>query len=427
MKTLIKHARVLNPAGQIDRIADVLIEGEFIKQIAPSLQDKDAETIDAGGKWLLPGAVDIQVLIREPGGESIESFESGLSAAAAGGITSIVCMPTTNPTVDNRTEVEFINDRAALSGKARVYPTGCLSNGAAGDDLNPMGEMISAGAVAVTDGEYSVPDAQLMLRALSYSTIFHVPVMTHCEDKTLSNHSQINDGRMSVRLGILGSPAEAEMIQVSRNIILAQKAGAHLHINQVSTAGSVDIIRFYKAKGVNVTAGVTPHHLLLTEDATENFNSLAKVNPPLRTKEDQDALFEGLKDGAIDCIASSHCPCATSDKKYNFMDAPHGISGLETLLPLTLGPILQRSGMSELDILSLITNKPARIVNIPAGELSVGEPADLTLWNPKPLYKIDKTNFLSNAHNTPFHGMEVKGRVEQTFLGGRVVYQFAEE
>lgn len=423
MKTLIKNARVLDPANQIDRLADVLIEGEFISQISPSVNTTNAEIIDANGLWLLPGLVDLHVHFREPGGESTESVDSGSRAAAAGGITSLVCMPDTNPPIDNRTGVEFIHDRAALSGRARVYPTGCISKGKQGTDLAPIGEMVEAGAVAVTDGNQGILDAQLMRRALEYSTIFHIPVMIHPEDYSLSNGGLVNEGIMSVRLGLIGSPNTAETVPISRDILLAQQTRAKLHILQVSTAGAVDIIRFYKSKGVKVTAGVAAHHLVLTEDAVEHYNTMAKVNPPLRSIEDQNALFEGIQDGTIDCIVSGHLPCSTSSKLNNYMDAPFGISGLETLLPLTLNIIMERLEMNVLDVLALITVNPAKIMNLSAGRIEQGEPADLVLWNPKPVYPIDKNRFISKSKNTPFHGMEVKGRVEKTFLGGRVVYQ----
>lgn len=427
MKTLIKNARVLNPASQTDRKADVLIEGEFVSQISSSISDSNAKVIDADGHWLLPGLVDIHVHFREPGGEGIESIDSGSRAAAAGGITSLVCMPDTEPPVDNRTGIEFVNDRVALSGKARVYPTGCITTTNQGVDLAPIGEMVEAGAVAVTDAKIGIMDAQLMRRAMEYSTIFKIPVFTHPEDHVLSNGSLVNEGNMSIRLGFIGSPNIAETVQISRDILLAKKTGAQLHILQVSCADSVDIIRFYKSKGVKVTASVTPHHLVLTEESVEDFNTMAKVRPPLRTKEDQDALFEGIKDGTIDCIASGHQPCSSTGKQMNYMDAPFGISGLETLLPLTLGKIANRLEMNLLDILSLVTTKPAKIMTLPAGVIEQGEPADLTIWNPDQTCTVDKDRFISNSHNTPFHGMDMKGRVVLTFLGGRVVYQHSTE
>jgi dihydroorotase len=425
MKTLIKNARILNPASQTDRTADVLLEGEFVSQISSSISVTNATVIHAEGKWLLPGLVDIHVHFREPGGEGIESIDSGSRAAAAGGITSVVCMPDTKPPVDNRTGIEFIHDRVALSGKARVYPTGCISNANEGTDLAPIGEMVEAGAVAITSANKGIMDAQLMRRAMEYSTIFHVPILTHPEDHVLSNGSLVNEGNMSICLGFIGSPNVAETVQISRDILLAQQTGARLHILQVSCADSVDIIRYYKSKGVKVTASVTPHHLVLTEDATEDYNTMAKVRPPLRTKDDQEALLQGIKDGTIDCIASGHMPCSSTGKIMNYMDAPFGISGLETLLPLTLGKIANRLDMTLLDIISLITTKPAKIMTLPAGVIEQGEPADLTLWNPEPTYTLNKDRFVSKSHNTPFHGMDMKGRVETTFLGGRVVYQYS--
>lgn len=426
MKTLIKNARVLDPSHRIDRHADVLIEGEFISQIAPSINQTNVQVIDATGLWLLPGLVDLQVHFREPGGEGTESVDSGSRAAAAGGVTSLVCMPDTNPPIDNRTGIEFIHDRAALSGKARIFPTGCITKDKQGTDLAPIGEMVEAGAIAVTDGNQGIMDAQLMRRALEYSTIFRIPVLTHPEDHSLCNGSLVNEGIMSIRLGLIGSPNTAESVQISRDILLAKQTHAQLHILQVSAAESVDIIRFYKAKGVKITAGVSAHHLVMTEEAVEHYNTMAKVNPPLRSVEDQNALFEGIKDGTLDCIVSGHLPCSTSGKLNNYMDAPFGISGLETLLPLTLDCIADRLSMNILDVISLVTLKPARIMNLSAGMIEQNELADLVLWNPKAVHCIDKNTFHSKAKNTPFHGMEVKGRVEKTFLGGRIVYQCSE-
>ncbi len=424
MKTLIKQARVINPVSGEDRQADLLVDGETIAQIAPSISDADADVIDAEGLWLLPGLVDVHVHLREPGNEGKETIATGTRAAAAGGVTSVVCMGNTNPPIDNKTGVDFILERVKETGCVRVYPVGVVTKGMQGTDISPFGEMLEAGAVALTDDGRSVSDPQVLRRAMEYSTIFGVPIISHAEDSSLTDGGHINDGVMSVKLGMIGSPREAESIHVARDLLLAKMTGAHLHIAHVSTADSVDLIRFYKKKGVHVTAEVTPHHLTLTEEAVEHFNTDAKMSPPLRTKEDQDALYEGIIDGTIDCIATDHAPHKASEKNVEFTMAPHGVIGLETLLPLLMGRIRERSGLGMLPLLSLVTDKPAGIMNLPGGKIEAGGPADLTLWNPEPVYVIDKSSFLSKSRNTPFDGWEVQGRVERTFAGGSQVYQY---
>ncbi|MGC9329534.1 MAG: dihydroorotase, partial [Candidatus Hinthialibacter sp.] len=344
MNMLIQNARVLNPAAGTDQTADVLIENGCIAKIGPSIHAKNATVIDASGLWLLPGLVDIHVHLREPGFEGKETIQSGTRAAAAGGVTSLACMSNTNPPIDNQTGVDFILERVAVNGIIRVYPVGAITKGMEGREIAPIGEMVEAGAVAISD-EQGVMDSQVMRRAMEYSTIFHIPIFSHAEDFALNQDGFIHDGQMAVKLGLIGQPAEAEAIQVARDLLLAKKTGAHVHITHISAAESVDLLRFYKKKGVKATGETAPHYLLLTHESTEDFNTNAKVNPPLRTKEDQDALFEGLRDGAIDCIASDHSPWTYEDKNVEFPMAPSGVIGLETLLPLMMNQILERSGM----------------------------------------------------------------------------------
>ena len=427
MNTLIQHARVLNPAASEDRVADVLIEGSRIKEIAPRIKADNAQKFDADGLWLLPGLVDLHVHFREPGGENKETIASGSLAAAAGGVTSVVCMANTNPPIDNKTGVEFILELVMRAGRARVYPAGAVTKGRLGKEMAPIGEMVEAGAVAISDDGSGIMDSQLMRRAMEYSTIFNIPILSHPEDHALTEGTCLNEGRMSMLLGLLGSPKESEIIQVARDVILARKTGAHLHVTHVSAAESVDLIRFYKAKGVRVTAEATPHHLTLTEEAVEGYNTDAKMNPPLRTREDQEALYDGIRDGTIDCIATDHAPHMIAEKERCFPEAPNGVIGLETLLPLTLGPIRERLGFTELQVLSLVTHRPATLMNLQAGRLQPGELADLTLWDPTPIYLIDKNRFHSKSRNTPFHGWEVRGRVVTTFLGGKIVYRYTDE
>ncbi|HOJ60652.1 MAG TPA: dihydroorotase [bacterium] len=422
MKTLIHHARILNPADQEDRIADVLLDGPVIAAIEPSISSPGAEIVEAEGLWLMPGLIDIHVHLREPGFEGRETIATGTKAAAAGGITSVVCMGDTNPPVDDKTGVEFILERAAQTGWIRVYPCGTLTKNMEGKEIAPIGEMVEAGAVAITDDAKSVMDSLVMFRALQYSTIFGIPIITHPEDTILVDNNCGTDGPMSVKLGLLPAPREAESAMVARDLLLAKSTGAHIHIAHLSTADSVDLLRFYKKKGVNATGETAPHFLVLTEDATEDFNTHAKTNPPLRTQEDQDALYEGLRDGTIDCIATDHSPCSMLEKNQEYPIAPAGVIGLETLLPLLLNPIRERSGLDLLALLRLVTCQPARVMNLPGGRLAPGEPADLVLWNPETRWSIDKEKFFSKSRNTPFHGWPVQGQVVSTYAAGRLVY-----
>jgi dihydroorotase len=421
MKILIKNARVIQPSAAVDRLADVLIEQQTITAIEPSLSDPEAQILDAEGLWLLPGLVDIHVHLREPGQEGKETIATGTRAAAAGGITSLLCMPNTIPPIDSRTGIDFILERTERSGCVRVFPTGTITKGLEGKELAPIGEMVEAGAVAVTE-ETEVMDSLLMRRAMEYTSMFNVPLIAHCEDKQLTENGSVNEGRMSMMLGLTGIPCEAEAVMVARNILLAAKTGVRLHLAHISCAESVDLIRFYKQKGAPVTAEVTPHHLLLLEDATDQYQTNAKVDPPLRTPEDQEALYQGLRDGTIDCIATAHAPHTQADKSREFPEAESGIIGLETLLPLLLGPIRERLGFDLPHLLGLVTHQPARVMKLPVGVLATGQPADLVLWNPEPSVTIDRNQFHSKARNTPFHGWTVQGRVEQTFVAGGMVY-----
>lgn len=422
MKTLIRHARILNPSTNTDQVGDVLLDGERIAQIAPKVDTNNAIVIDAEGLWLLPGLVDIHVHFGEPGQEGRETIATGTQAAAAGGVTSVVCMADTAPPVDSRPGVEFILERAVRTGYVRVYPTGALTKGMEGVEISPIGEMVEAGAVAISDDGHGVMNSQVLRRAMEYCTIFGAPIISHCEDHNLTQGGTVNEGRMSMTLGLFGIPREAEAILVARDILLAKKTGAHVHLAHISTAESVDLIRFYKKQGIRVTAEVTPHHLLLTDEAVDDFNTVAKINPPLRTVADQEALLEGLRDGTIDCIASDHSPQSGADKNREFPDAAFGVTGLETLLPLLLGPIRERLNLPLLDVLSKVTVRPAEVMKLPCGRLEIGRPADLTLWNPEAAYAVDVNTMKSKSRNSPFQGWQLQGQVEQTFIGGNQVY-----
>lgn len=422
MKTLIANARILDPATLDDRVANLLIEDGVVSAISPGLQDSKAETVDAEGCWLLPGLVDIHAHLREPGFESRETIETGTRAAAAGGITSVVCVGDTSPPIDNRTGVEFILDRTKQTGSVRVYPSGAMTKGMKGREMALIGEMVSAGAVAISDGCRGIQDAYLMMRIMEYSTIFGIPIIDHCEDTSLTEDAHMNEGKMSTTMGILGWPREAEIIHAARDLVLAQKTGAHLHLTSVSCAETVDLIRYYKKKGVHVTSDTAPHYLLLTDDAVDRFDTNAKTNPPLRTASDQQALLDGLRDGTICCIASDHAPLNAGDKNQEFPNAPFGVIGFETMLPLVLGPIQEALQTEMLFTLGLLTHNPAQCMNLPAGTIRLGGPADLTLWEPKADQTLNAAAFLSKARNTPFDGWSVPGRVRATWVGGTQVF-----
>ncbi|MBI1388178.1 MAG: amidohydrolase family protein [bacterium] len=422
MKTLIKHARILEPAAMEDRAADLLIEDGRIADIGLVLSDGEAEIVEAEGLWLFPGLVDIHSHLREPGFEKKETIASGSRAAAAGGITSVVCMANTSPPIDSPTAIEFVLDRAEKTACVRVYPVGALTKGMEGKEMAPIGAMIDAGAVAISDDGRGVMDSYLMLRAMQYAAVFNAPIISHCEEMNLTEGAPINEGRMSTTLGVMGWPREAETIQAGRDMILSLKTGARLHIAHVSAAETVDLIRYYKAKGAPVTAETAPHYLTLTDDATDGFNANAKMNPPLRTAEDQEALFEGLRDGTIDCIATDHAPHTEAEKDQQLAAAPYGIVGFETLLPLLLGPIMERAGFEPLEALALCTYKSARALKLAGGELRVGGPADLVLWDPQAEHVVDSTQFLSKSRNTPYNGWKLKGRVKATYVGGDKVF-----
>lgn len=423
---LIKNARLLEPASMDDRTSDILIDGDAIRDIGPSLNPKGAEVIDANGLWAFPGAVDIHAHLREPGQESKETIASGTRSAAAGGITTFVCMANTAPPVDSPTAIEFVLERAERTGCVHVHPVGALTKGMEGKEMAPIGAMAEAGAVAISDDGRGVMDSYVMMRSMEYAAVFNMPIISHCEDHSLTVNAPINLGKMSTTLGVTGSPREAETIQTARDLILARKTGARLHIAHVSAAETVDLIRYYKGKGVNVTADTAPHYLTLTDEATDHFNTNAKVNPPLRTSEDQEALYEGLRDGAIDCIATDHSPHTFSEKDQQLLAAPFGIIGFETLLPLMFGPILQRCGLDPIEALGWITYKSARALNLDAGELKIGGRADLALWDPEADNIIDAETFYSKSRNTPYNGWKLKGRVKATYVSGKCVHQDGE-
>jgi len=424
---LIKGGRVIDP-GRVNGPADVLIENGKILAVGPTLvvsagQAAPAATIiDARGKLVLPGFVDLHVHLREPGFEYKETIQTGTAAAVAGGFTSVCCMPNTSPVNDNQSITEFILDQARAAGNAHVFPIGAITKGSEGKELAEIGELRRAGCVAISDDGLPVINSLVMRRAMEYALAFDLPVIDHCEDLYLSEGGCMNEGLVSTQLGLPGIPAAAEDVMVARNLALAELTGARLHLAHLSTIGSVRMVREAKSRGIRVTAEVCPHHFSLTEEAVRGFNTHAKMNPPLRTWRDVQAVKDGLRDGTIDVIATDHAPHAAQDKQQQFAAAPNGIVGLETALPLTLA-LVDEGVLSLESAVAKLTSEPARAFGLPKGSLAPGADADVVVVDTEESWEVDPARFRSKSRNTPFAGWKVKGRVRTTLVAGRVVYE----
>jgi dihydroorotase len=427
---LIQGGHVIDP-GRINGIADVLIEQGKIAAVGANLtaqgtgKNGSVRVIDARNKLVLPGLVDLHVHFREPGFEYKETIKSGTAAAAAGGFTSVCCMPNTQPVNDSQAITEFILEKARIAGNARVFPVGAITKGSEGKELAEIGDLRRAGCVAISDDGQPVMNSLVMRRAMEYALAFDLPVIDHCEDLHLSEGGCMNEGVVSTQLGLQGVPAAAEDVMVSRNLSLAELTGARLHLAHLSTAGSVRLVREAKARGIRVTAEACPHHFTLTEEAVRGFNTLAKMNPPLRAWDDVQAIKEGLRDGTIDVIATDHAPHAAQEKLQDFAAAPNGIVGLETALSLTLA--LVDEGILTLEAaVAKLTTAPAKAFSLSAGGLTLGAEADVVIVDPQETWEIDPLRFRSKSRNTPFAGWKVKGRVHATLLAGRIVYESGE-
>ncbi len=425
---LIKGGWVIDPANRLSKKCDILVEDGKIKKVGKVdlNSTKDIDIIDARDMIVCPGFVDIHVHLREPGYEYKETIETGTKAAAAGGFTSVCCMPNTNPMNDNATVTNFILHKSKLSGVVNVFPIGAITRGGKGEALAEIGDMVNAGIVGISDDGFSVMNSLVMRRAMEYSRAFNIPLIPHCEDKNLSEDGLINEGKMSAILGLKGIPPESEVFMMQRDIGLAKLTGAKLHISHISTAESVTALKEAKKKKIRVTADVTPHHLLLTEDLLSDYDTNYKVNPPLRTKRDTEMLLEGLIDGTIDTIVTDHAPHAAIDKEVEFDKAPFGIIGLETAFPLLHSFVIKRLLKIE-RLIELLTINPARIMGLKKGTLSPGADADITLIDPDRTYIIDKNRFYSRSRNTPFNGWKVKGGIEKVFVSGKLVYEWKAE
>ncbi len=421
MYTLIKGGTVLNPPGGLFKKMDILIQEGVITEIAPGIERETAQVIDASNLLVVPGLVDPHVHLREPGGEGKETIRSGCASAAAGGYTSVACMPNTRPVMDNRLIVEHVKSTAAREGVVRVYPIGAITRGSLGEELAEMGLMVQQGIVAVSDDGQPVDSASIMLSAMQYAAMFDLPVISHCEERSLAQGGSMHYGLQSTLLGVKGIPDAAEAVMASRDILLAELAGARLHIAHVSSAKTVDFIKMARAKGLKVTAEVTPHHLILTDEDIDGFDTSFKMNPPLRSREDRSALREALRDGTIDMIATDHAPHSILDKDVEFEEAPFGVVGLETALPLVFTELVEPGILTLEQAVFALSCSPARFLGIEGGSIQVGVQADLTLINPKAEKVVDKNTFYSKGKNTPFHGRKVRGLPVMTLVGGRVV------
>lgn len=424
MKLVIHGGTVIDPANSRESRFDVLIEDGQIRAIdrPGSFLGVGDSGIDASGCIVAPGFVDMHVHLREPGFEYKETVLTGVQSAVAGGFTTVACMANTNPVNDNGAVTRYIIEKAEEANLAHVLPIGALSKGLKGESLADIGEMVAAGAVAISDDGRPVMDGNLMRRALEYCSMFNLPISVHEEDLHLAASGVMNEGPIALRLGLKGIPNAAEDVMVARDIILSRLTGGRLHIAHASTRGAVALVRQAKAEGLAVTAEAAPHHFSLTEDAVEGYNTNAKMAPPLRQKEDVEAIKEGLRDGTIDAIATDHAPHHRDEKDVEFDQALNGIVGLETALPLTLNLVTEGVFSLSEAIRKLAVN-PARILGLPCGTLSLGAPADVTIFDPTRTWKVTPGKLRSKSKNTPFGGWDLTGYVVLTMVGGRVVYE----
>jgi dihydroorotase len=418
----IKNGRVIDPASKRDKVGDVFIaDGKFVKSLNPT-QRKSAQVIDAKGLVVCPGLVDIHVHFREPGQTHKETILTGSQAAAAGGFTTVVCMPNTSPVVDNTGTVELIKSRAAAA-PVHVYATGCITVGMKGQALAPHGSLQKAGVVALTDDGLCVQSNELMHRAVEYAKMFGLTILDHCQDESMTEKAVMNEGTVSTRLGLKGWPHAAEDIIVSRNIILSRYTDAHIHMQHISSAHSVELMRQAKKDGVNVTAEATPHHIAFTEEALGTYDTHFKMNPPLRTEKDRKAIIAGLRDGTLDCIGTDHAPHAPEEKDKEFDYAPNGIIGLETALPVCLDILVRKSKFKLSDVIDLLTRKAANILKLPAGTMTPGAVADVCLFDPDETWLYNTYGAFSKSINSPWDKQNLTGRVKTTIVSGKVVYQ----
>ena len=420
--TLIRGGRVVDPASKIDDNLDILIEDGKIVKIEKNIEAHGCEVIELDGELVVPGLIDVHVHFREPGKESVETIIGGAETAARGGFTTVCPMPNTTPVIDNQALVRFIKMEAE-KGPINVLPIAAITRGSNGEELSDMGELMDAGAIAFSDDGLPVTSSRMMRRALEYSRMFDVPLLTHSEDLDLTEDGIMHEGKNSTLLGMRGIPSESEEVMIGRDIMLARLTKGRVHVCHISSEGAVELVRRAKEDGISVTCEVAPHHFSLTDDAIAEHQAMAKMKPPLRSEFDRLALIEGLRDGTIDAIATDHAPHSAHEKKQEMEYAPFGIVGLETAVPLAITKLARESDLSYSEIFEKMTVKPAKILKLEGkGELRVGFDADITIIDPNEELIVDENLIRSKAKNTPFMGMKLYGRVKQTICGGKVVY-----
>lgn len=422
---LIKNGRIIDPSQSLDARRDLLIRDGRVAEISESIDVPEVEILDAAGLIVAPGFIDLHVHFREPGAEYKETIESGARAAAAGGFTSVCCMPNTNPINDNSSVTSFIIERAKAAATVNVFPIGAITRESKGEELAEIGEMKAAGIVAISDDGKPVLDSGIMRRAMEYSIDFDLPVVDHCEDCCGAKNWSMHEGDYSALMGLKGLPGAAEDMHVSRDLLLAEMTGAHIHIAHISTAKSVEMVRQAKNRGVRVTCEVTPHHFTLTDEDVyrSGYDTNFKMAPPLRSRADLDAVLEGLRDGSIDAIATDHAPHHSNEKMLEFDRAPNGITGLETAVSLTLDRLVHRGIISLGRMIELLSVNPARIFKLDRGTLKPGSVADVTIFDPEKEVKIDLDMSRSKSRNSPYNEWELKGAPVTTIVGGQIVRQ----
>ncbi|MTI79778.1 MAG: dihydroorotase [Firmicutes bacterium] len=421
MKMLIKGGDVVNPEKMNVEQLDIKVESGVITAIGNNLPVEGAQVVEADGKLVCPGLIDMHVHLREPGYEHKETIATGTKAAAQGGFTAVACMPNTNPVADNASIIRHILERSEAEGVVKVYPIAAITKGSKGDELTEMADLKSAGAVALSDDGIPVASAAVMRRAMQYANMLNLPVIPHCEDKDLVGGGVMHEGFQSTVLGLPGIPAAAEEVMVARDIILAETTGCKLHIAHVSTAGSVELVRQAKRRGVNVTCEVTPHHFTLTDEEVTGYNTNTKVNPPLRSSADVLAIKEGLADGTIDVIATDHAPHSEEEKAVEYQYAPFGLVGLETAVGLVFTELVSKGILTAPEAIAKLSLNPARVLGIKAGKLMVGETADITIIDPGAKEVINPAHLAGKSKNTPFNGRELKGLPVMTLVNGKIV------
>ncbi len=427
---VISGGRVIDPASDFDKTADIFIRDGKVVRIESDRRERIYENVvfqvvDAKGKIVCPGLIDMHTHLREPGREDEETIYTGSLAAVAGGFTAICCMPNTFPPIDNQETVNFVLEKAK-SAKCRVFPVACITKGQKGEEITEIGDLVEAGAIALSDDGLPVISSQVMRNALEYSLMFGIPIISHCEDPTLSEGGVVNESFVSCLLGMRGIPSMAEEIMVSRDIKLCEYTKGKLHIAHISTAGSVHLLHEAKKRKMNITCEATPHHFTLTDELVKTFNTSLKVNPPLRTKKDVLAIKRGLKDGTIDVIATDHAPHSVEEKDVQFDAAPNGMIGLETALSLVISELIDRNILSWKEAIAKLTTNPARILNLDLGRIKVGSPADITVIDVKANWVVTPERLYSRSKNSPLVGKRLKGRAWMTIVDGKIVYSLEE-